>query len=247
MIKKQRGVTLIELLIGMMLGLALISGLSQLFVQSQSSFKLQRNLSDMTDDAVFVLNDLTKGLLLAGYAENRAAGDFLTNYDVLNSGISFNGGEFIKGTDNALIYRFKLDASKSQENNSICIVDSYNTNDIVPVYITYKSSDNLLSCKSKTATLPMIVDVEKLVFRYGIHNKAAGTFFYTTATNVDAIDQATGKNNWQNVFVVKVDLVMRSADDNLTKNKAKYKIEDTEYTATDNRLYKVFSKTIFFF
>jgi hypothetical protein len=38
---------------------------------------------------------------------------------------------------------------------------------------------------------------------------------------------------------------MRSADDKLTKNKAKYKIEDTEYTAIDNRLYKVFSKTIY--
>ena len=66
MIKKQRGVTLIELLVSMLLAVSLAAGLSQLFVQSQTSFKLQRNLSDMTDDASFILEELAKGVYQAG-------------------------------------------------------------------------------------------------------------------------------------------------------------------------------------
>ncbi len=262
MIKKQHGVTLIELMVSMMLGLALISGLSQLFVQSQKSFTLQRNLSDMTDDGVFVLEALSKSILLASFVYTGDKNE-LTASTVFKT--DFKAGEYVKGTidNSALIYRFKLHSS-AELDNSICTNAGLSVTGTSPnvfldssiisvkIYIekeygTQKNLYQTLKCDTNpdSNAKPLISQVEKLVFRYGIHNKAAGTFFYTTATNVDAIDQATTKNNWQNVFAVKVFLVMRSADDNLTKNKAKYKIEDKEYTATDNRLYKVFSKTIF--
>jgi hypothetical protein len=38
---------------------------------------------------------------------------------------------------------------------------------------------------------------------------------------------------------------MRSADNNVTSAKMKYTIENTSYTASDNRLYHVFSKIIY--
>jgi type IV pilus assembly protein PilW len=250
MIKKQHGVTLIELMISLVLGLALIAGIGQLFIQSQKSFRLQRNVSDMTDDATFALTDLAKGVLLAGYAEDGQTTSFIADTSVLSSGINFNAGEFIKGTDNTLIYRFKLDSSQSQENNSICIVDSYNPNDIVPVYVNYQSSDNSLSCKSKTATLPMIVDVEKLEFQYGIRVKTYSaidstkrtpendTFYYVKSANV---------TDWKSVFAVKAFLVMRSADDNIVRVQTGYKIDGVQQTPvpSDKRLYKTFTKTIY--
>jgi type IV pilus assembly protein PilW len=246
--KKQRGVTLIEIMVSMVLGLGLIAGIGSLFIQSQKSFTLQRNVSDMTDDATFALEDFAKGVLLSGYAEDGQTTSFPAGTNVLGSGMDFNAGEFIKGTDDAIIYRFRLDTSRSQEKNSICIVDSYDPNDIVPVYVNYRSSDNSLSCKSKTATLPMIVDVEKLEFRYGVRVKTYSptdstkrtpendTFYYVKSTDV---------TDWENVFAVKVFLVMRSADKNLTRKNVKYKIENDETQGVDNRLYKVFTKTIY--
>ena len=282
MIKKQRGVTLIELMVSMMLGLALVAGISQLFIQSQKSFTMQRNLSDMMDDGTFVLEDLAKGLLVAGYSESGAnfsctkascsiidptPSDLVstdptvvaaaiqkkniriaaTQKNVLDSELDLNCTstddgttcEIIKGADNALVYRFVLDSTKSQKNNSICIVDSYSAYDVVPVYITYKNSDHSMSCTSKSTSQPMISEVEKLVFKYGIHDKTANTFYYAKAADV---------SDWTKVFAVKVFLVMRSADKNLTRFKTGWSIDGgaTEYPAIDEkRLYKVFSKTIF--
>lgn len=112
MMKKQRGVTMIELLISMVLGLSLVAGIGQLFVQSQKSFRLQRNLSDMTDDASFILESLAKGVLLAGYAENpkNAFSDSDSNISPVSGvgNISLDVNEFIKGTDTQLVYRYKL-------------------------------------------------------------------------------------------------------------------------------------------
>lgn len=293
MIKKQRGVTMIELLIAMVLGLSLVAGIGQLFVQSQKSFRLQRNLSDMTDDATFVLEDFAKGLMTAGYSLTGTNFDCYkqdkcftdsdpslkvaeTQTNVLSSGLDltcFDSEtrricETIKGTDNEIVYRFKLDATESHENNSICIVDSYKAQEIVPVYVLHDNTSKEMSCTSKSNAQPMAAEVEKLEFRYGVRVKCyenidtkacekvakngvnqykseKDTFFYTTASEVDKVDPDTSLNNWTNVFAVKVFLVMRSAENNVVKTSIKYKIENDEYTAPDNRIYKVFTKTVF--
>ena len=230
MIKKQRGVTLIELLISMTLGLALIGGIGQLFIQSQKSFRLQRNISDMTDDGVFVLEDLARGLSLAGYS---ADGSTVTSYIGSNS------------KDNELFYSFKLGDS-SQRDNSICLAGSSTTIGSTITVDIFIENTNDLSCVSGTATQPLIQNVEKLVFKYGIRNTQAtldttdDTFYYTNSTG------AAG--NWGSVFAIKVFLVLRSEDTNLTRTKTGWSIDGgaTEYpTVDEKRIYKVFSKTIY--
>lgn len=260
MIQKQRGVTLIELLVSMMLGLSLIAGMSHLFIQSQKSFTLQRNLSDMTDDASFVLEILAKGLLQAGYSDDGQTDKFMPDSGVLGSSTDFAQDEFIHGTDSEFVYRYKLSSSTqtNQLNTFLCTrppILAYLANDIVTVRI-YKANDAdgtpTFYCKVKqdsdsTAKNadPLISDVTKLVIKYGIRDKTNNTSYYTDKAGVDAIDVNTGSNNWKNVFCIKVFLALRSAEDNLTRNNAKYDIDNVTYTATDNRLYKVFSKTIY--
>ncbi len=259
MIQKQRGVTLIELMVSMMLGLSLIAGMSQLFVQSQKSFTLQRNLSDMTDDGAFILESLAKGLLQAGYSDDGQTNAFIPDSSVLSSSINFAQNEFIHGTDSEFIYRYKLSSFTQTNplNNFICTAPpalAYKSNDIITVRI-YKANDTngipVLYCKviqssgtAKNAD-PLISNVAKLVIKYGVHDKTNNTFYYTDEAGVDAIDATTGLSNWTNVFSLKVFVVLRSTDDKLTRNNAKYDIDNMTYTATDNRLYKVFSKTIY--
>ena len=266
MIKKQRGVTLIELMVSMMLGLGLVAGISQLFIQSQKSFRLQQNLSDMTNDASFILEELAKGVYQAG-----ASKDGKTNFEgddkkVLSSStldfldtqcdptiLTNVKCEYIKGTDNEFVYRFRL-SSETELNTFMCNSPlTYREGDIVTVRI-YRALDSstpkipVFYCKVKQSSdtaknaEPLISEVEKLEIHYVVRNKNNenfaddDTFYTTTAANI---------TDWKKVIAIKVYLVMRSVDNNLTKNKAKYKIEDTEYTAIDKRLYKVFSKTIY--
>lgn len=249
MIKKQYGVTLIELMVSMMLGLLLVSGISQLFIQSQKSFSFQRNLSDMTDDGSFLLEILAKGILQAGYSEDGKTDKFTPDSAVLSSAIDFAQDEYIHGTDNELVYRYKLSSVNELYNFPCTTSLNYVSGDVVTVRL-YKANDTdgipVFYCKVKQTSdttnnaEPLISDVAKLVIKYGIHNKINDTYYYTDQAGVDAT-----ANNWQNVFAVKIFIVLRSADNNLTRNKTKYDIENVTYTATDNRLYKVFSKTIY--
>ncbi len=269
MIKKQHGVTLIELLVSMLLAVSLAAGLSQLFVQSQSSFKLQRNLSDITDDASFILESLAKGVHLTGYLGTSPLG-FPVDINVLGSHINLAEDEYIHGTDNEFVYRFKLGVGYDKDGKEItnsctiktdgtregsCVLDNFigtgslsgNQSDIVTVRIFMNDPDlRVFYSKSKINSMeypaqPLISEVEKLEIHYVIRNDdivgnvVAHHFYTTTAANV---------SDWSRVFAIKVYLVLRSTDDKLTKNKITYKIQDTEYKATDNRLYKVFSRTI---
>jgi type IV pilus assembly protein PilW len=292
--KKQRGVTMIELMIAMMLGLGLVAGIGQLFVQSQKSFRLQRNTSDMTDDGAFILEALAKGILLAGFTSDGNTGNYPRNQqDVLGSGLDFNVNsgldpadttkciidptdpsgkkrlcEFIKGTDGALIYRFKfgdaanLAVTGNELENFVCTSSlkigtapsEVNIGDMISVYI-YKENDTdgvpVFYCRAAKEgagtpnAKPLISDVEKLEFRYGIRDKretqdpSDDLFYYTKAANV---------TDWTSVFAIKVFLVMRSAEDNLSRTKGYYYDFDdpsTKITKTDNRVYKLFTKTIF--
>ena len=280
MIKKQHGVTLIELMIGMILGLSLVAGIGSLFIQSQKSFRLQQNLSDMTDDAAFVLEDLAKAMLLAGYSKDGTKNyPSETNavFDISGSpvvpAINFNtNNEFIYGADEAsnngkgdqLVYRFKLSDLTELDNTTCTSFTELEAIAAVGKTITvrlYKKYDSdlesyILYCKPAVDNVPkdaqpLISNLEKLEFRYGVKVKAYSptdatkrmpendTFYYTDATTV------TSGNQWQNVYAIKVFLVLRSADNNLTRTKLKYTVDGVEITATDNRLYKVFTKTIY--
>ena len=252
MTQKQGGMTLIELVISMLLSLYLIAGMSQIFMQSQKNFALERHLADMTEDAVFVLDLLSKSLSLAGYSSDGKMDLFKTDSTVMGSKINFNQDEYIRGLDNELIFRFKTTNEKDL-NNSLCTSSlKYNQNDILTIYI-YEDKDSdgipVFYCKVKQSSVtepfnakPLISQVEKLEFRYGVQNKNDinnpddDTFYYAKAADI---------KDWKSVFAVKVFLVMRSADNNVTSAKMKYTIENTSYTASDNRLYHVFSKIIY--
>jgi prepilin-type N-terminal cleavage/methylation domain-containing protein len=197
MIKKQRGVTLIELMIGMVLGLSLVAGIGSLFIQSQKSFRIQKNVSDMTDDAAFVLEDLAKAILLAGYSK-----DGTKNYpSATNAVFSISGSpvvpainfsndeEFIYGADEVsnsgkgdqLVYRYKL-GDLAQLDNTVCTsftelkaIAAVEKTITVRLYKKYDADAEsfVLYCKpavdnvSKDAQ-PLISNVEKLEFLYGI-------------------------------------------------------------------------------
>ena len=135
MTRQQSGMTLIELLVSMLLSLFLIAGISQLFMESQQNFALERNLSDMTEDAVFVLDLLSKSMALAGYSSDGKMDLFKTDTAVIGSKIDFNQNEYIHGLDNELVYRFKLTDEK-ELNNSLCTNSlTYKENDMLTISI----------------------------------------------------------------------------------------------------------------
>jgi type IV pilus assembly protein PilW len=263
MIKKQHGVTMIELLIAMVLGLGLVAGIGELFVQSQKSFRLQRNLSDMTDDGAFLLEAFAKSALRGGYKPLGAQKNFLPAsnnvFSVTGSpsvpDIKFlDNDEFIRGLDDdakgdQLVYRYKAQDSSELE-DSICTnfdelkAKRTDLNDTITVRF-YKRYDYDLDtffvyCKAgvnneHATAQPLVSDVEKLIFQYGVHD--TNGYYYADATDI---------TDWKKVFAVKITIVLKSVDDNLVKNPS-YKIDNVTVAPApvDHRLYKVFSKTVY--
>lgn len=63
--KKQLGMTLIELMIALVLGLIIVAAGFQLFVSGSINYNLQKTLAELQDNGNFGLNYITKDIRLA--------------------------------------------------------------------------------------------------------------------------------------------------------------------------------------
>ncbi|MDP3009194.1 MAG: PilW family protein [Methylococcales bacterium] len=63
----QRGFTLIELMIAMLIGVFLMAGVIQIFISAKQAYRLQENLSRLQENGRFSMDFLTKGIRMAGY------------------------------------------------------------------------------------------------------------------------------------------------------------------------------------
>ena len=67
---RQNGFTLIELMIAMVLGLVVMSGVITLFAQSQRSFKIDKNIAGMQAEARFALQEIGRDLRMGGFVSD---------------------------------------------------------------------------------------------------------------------------------------------------------------------------------
>lgn len=64
----QRGASLVELLVALVLGLAVLVGLASVYVAAKQSFRFQETSGRLQEDAVFALEMIAKDLRMAGFA-----------------------------------------------------------------------------------------------------------------------------------------------------------------------------------
>jgi type IV pilus assembly protein PilW len=67
-LRRHRGFTLVELLIALVLGLAVLVGLSSVYVAVKQSFRFQETTGRLQEDASFALDTIAKDLRMAGQA-----------------------------------------------------------------------------------------------------------------------------------------------------------------------------------
>jgi len=69
---KQQGITLVELMIAMVIGLILTAGVSQIFISTQQTHRITEEQSRLQENARFALGFITKDVREAGYTGCRA-------------------------------------------------------------------------------------------------------------------------------------------------------------------------------
>ena len=83
--RRQRGLTLVELMIAMLLGLFLLGGLLQIFISSKQTYKMQEALSRLQENGRFAIDFMARDIRLAGYKGcSSIAYDSSTSDTILN-------------------------------------------------------------------------------------------------------------------------------------------------------------------
>ena len=71
---RERGVSLIELLVALVIGSILILGALSVFIDSRATYRVNQSVSRMQENGLFALDEMARSLQLAGYwGENNTA------------------------------------------------------------------------------------------------------------------------------------------------------------------------------
>jgi type IV pilus assembly protein PilW len=84
--RHMRGLSLVELMVALTIGLIILAAVSSLFVSSKQTYTAQDSLARLQENARFAMQFLIKDIRLAGYF------GCLDNIDATNTNISLNGG-----------------------------------------------------------------------------------------------------------------------------------------------------------
>jgi type IV pilus assembly protein PilW len=158
---KQRGLSLISLLIALTIGVFLLAGLFDLWLQTRNTFQAQGSLAELQENERMALTVMANTIQSAGYyplAENYATPPSATTWNTLNAfPVNANfatAGQYIVGTtgvapaSDTIIVRFMTDSHFLNEFD--CLGQTHADDTLVTN--TYTSNGTDLTCQVTTST-----------------------------------------------------------------------------------------------
>lgn len=266
----QAGLTLVELMISIVIGLVLVLFVTTLFINSKASFRLNDDNARLQEDAGYAMALIGRNLMQAGFGNVVTS----TTTDFVNPDGSAAQG--LRGCDNgftaptAATPDFTCGAGgKPAFQVSYRVDDAYDANSgagadcngqnvdkstaaagiaINRFFLYTKAGDAApsLYCNGNgnTVSQPVLSNVEDMTVTYGADSKGIFTpDQYLNAAGVDALSlSATNKKNWNQVVSVQVCLLVASANNVTEGNRTYTDCGGASQTATDNRLRRAFTK-----
>ncbi len=245
--KQQLGLTLVELMIAMVIGLVLVGGVIQIFVANNQTYRVTENMSRMQENGRFALDIMGKMIRSAGFR-----GNVEINFgDKFSTASPFTGDQSVIGADgttDSVTFRYR-GANNTAMTDCIGITVAAGAEVASRFYLDTANEE--LECATTSGTQPLIDNVVDLQIFYGMTTDPTRRHDVRAACYLPASTAAgSGANcltlNYDQVVSVRVHLLLSSRDDNLTSNGApmSYTFLGATSTAADNRLYREYSKTI---
>lgn len=170
----QRGLSLIELMIAMVIGLILMLGVAQLFIDNKKSYTFQQNQSENQESTRYSLLFLQQTLIKAGY---RRRPDQTLEYAfpaAVVSGCTFAAGETIVRDGNSSVC-IRYQPRDHQERDCLGnIIDNTLTNpytktsNIAAERISFNAANKEITCTRGSTTASIVNGVADLRFEYGV-------------------------------------------------------------------------------
>ena len=214
---KQSGFSLIEIMIALVIGLFLLSGILQIFSASQQTYRMQGNLARLQENGRFALNFLVHDIRMAGYWGCLSG----TNTDIAGEDNNIGVTTVDDKTDTlAIKAAFEVPPTLSC-GNSVTTTPTYSDPSSAIAYKIYTLPNanpalNIPTLYKKTNGIwgPLIDGIENMQIFYGVDSDGDGAAnYYVSANNV---------SNMQQVVSVRISLLVVTLDNYLTTQSIPY-------------------------
>lgn len=226
-----RGLTLVELLVGMVIGLFLTAGIVTVFVGTKQGYRLTEAMSRLQENGRFAVEYLSRDLRQAGYRD-------ITDSDL---GPLVNSIEGWSGTNpdpsaltNYVANTDVLRVTYAEPNTSPAVIHN------VLYYIGTPSSSTEPGLRRRidaNDSQELIEGIQDMQILYGLDTDGDG--------NLDSYASTT--SNWSQVIAVRVNLLLGSPEGNVAESSMSLPFQKNDgsfFTATDRRVYQAFTATI---
>jgi len=254
----QKGLTLIEVMISVTMGLLFLTAALGYLVTSQQSFRAQDTGTRIQENARFAMDILRRNVRMAGYSD-----DLTIAPAYIYRGVC--GGNNPCADDTATNQGDRLAVAMVSPNAEDCLGNDLGTNTHVANVFWIETVDDISSLYCRgwsvennswySAAQPLVGGVDQMQVQYGVYNAAIGSIDrYVNATGVETL-----ANGWDNVRSVRVALLVQSGQDTdeadtsgntvgdatFAANYTTFTLLDgAAYTPGDQRIRRVFTNTI---
>lgn len=237
---KQSGISLIEFMIALLIGLFLLGGILQMFSASQQTYRIQSNLARLQENGRFALDFLAHDIRTAGYwgCMTSSTGD-VAGVDGITDSITIQGAFVLIPTG--------ICGNPVNSANSCGAVNCYTDLSSTITYtistpIATASSPNLnitLYRNTNNVTNPLIEGIQNMQILYGVDSDGDGAANYFVAANPAWI-----ATDWIKVISVRISLLVATLDDNLITQPMTYTYNGVITTPADRKIRRIFTTTI---
>ncbi len=222
-IRRQTGLSLVELMIALVVGLLLLGGVIEIFVANKQTYRMAGASARIQENARFATEILGRYLRIAGYRSDPTV-DFATAFaPVTYAGYSLSGGQIIAGGEHEVVIRYQGDGTMKD-----CAGGNIPLGNAVVTRFYLDSGDLKCSTDSGTQPQPLISDVQQMTIRYGVDTDGDDT--------ANRYDRAAGVTDWNQVVAVRVTLTLESAEDNTSVTGGRIQRDYTTTIALRNLL-----------
>ncbi len=239
---QQKGLTLIEIMIAMLLGLFLIGGIFQIFLGAKQSYRVQEAMSRLQENGRFAMQTLSRDIRKADYRACPSMPRILQG----------NGSGGISGVnaEKAPTKPMAADTIKLSWREEACGVITAVKGNFYG--IEKVSTDGQPILVQNTNSTPLAEGVENMQIVYGVDTNSDFVPDYYTPAFATVADA-----KWAQVVSVRISLLLRTIEDNIASESLPYTFNGITGTdtydpitglvnnpATDRRIRRVFTTTI---
>lgn len=270
---RQTGLSLVELLVSMVIGLTVVGAALAMYVSSGYSSRGGSALSQMTEDASIALSLLRSQVAMAGYSTptgiNAADGSMVKKYNGQRAIFGCSGGpaddkpsaDLTAGncnntaaTPDSIVVSYEADTTNTVPGSTAPTVPT----DCVGTGLTaaggfflaqnrYFVNNSTLNCQGNSTSAPLVDNIVDMKVSYGV----AGTLAGGLVTNKVAERYMTAAQIgdaaeplWNQVTSARICIVVRSETAVLDVAAPYFNCAGTSTQTTDRHLYRAFTTTV---